>query len=81
MRRAKHRDERIRFNVASKNVARPSKGNKRNRGEIQMPRLKVGVQFYIDPTLLEAINDNVKANSQSEKLRLCVTEGYKRLKR
>lgn len=46
-----------------------------------MPRRMVGVQFYIDPTLLEAINTHVKAKSQSERIRLCVEQGYERLKR
>jgi hypothetical protein len=45
-----------------------------------MPRLKVGVQVYLNPELLQAINDNVNAKTQSERIRLCVTEGYNRLK-
>jgi hypothetical protein len=46
-----------------------------------MPRLKVGVQLYIDPDQLQAINDNIHAKTQSEKLRLCIQEGYKVLKK
>jgi len=46
-----------------------------------MQRLKVGVQFYVDPMLLQKIQDNIKGKSQSEKIRLCVQEGYQRLKR
>jgi spermidine synthase len=46
-----------------------------------MARLLVGVGVNIDPELLEAINTHVKAKSQSERLRLCITEGFKVLKR
>jgi hypothetical protein len=46
-----------------------------------MSRLLVAISFHIDPELLQAINDNVKGDSQSEKLRLCIREGYKHLRR
>lgn len=34
-----------------------------------MPRLKVGVNFYINSDILQFINDNVNGKSQSEKIR------------
>ena len=34
-----------------------------------MPRLKVGVNFYVNPDILQFINDNVNGKSQSEKIR------------
>lgn len=41
----------------------------------------VGVNFYVDPDLLQLINDNVKAKTQSERIRLCVQEGYEHLRK
>jgi len=44
-----------------------------------MPRLKVGVSFHIDPDLLDRINRDIPAKTQSERIRKCVEEGYKHL--
>ena len=41
-----------------------------------MPHLKVSIQFYIDPIMLQKINDNINGKTQSERIRLCVQEGY-----
>lgn len=41
-----------------------------------MPRLLVGISIYIDPTLLNAINENVNGKSQSEKIRRLLELGY-----
>ena len=46
-----------------------------------MPRLLVGTNFSIDPELLAKINENIKGKTQSEKLRLCVQEGYKHVRK
>jgi hypothetical protein len=46
-----------------------------------MPRLKVGVSFHVDPDLLDLINRNIPAKTQSERIRKCVEEGFKVLKR
>jgi hypothetical protein len=49
--------------------------------EPQLPRLLVAVSFSIDPDLLAKINRDIEGKTQSERLRLCVQEGYKLLKR
>jgi hypothetical protein len=46
-----------------------------------MARLLVGVSVNLDPELLAKINTNIKAKSQSERIRLCVEQGYEYLKR
>jgi len=46
-----------------------------------MPRLLVGITVYLDPNMLEAINTRVNGKSQSEKIRKCVEEGFKVLRR
>jgi len=45
-----------------------------------MPPLKVGVSFHVDPDLLDRINHDIPAKTQSERIRKCVEEGYERLK-
>jgi len=45
-----------------------------------MPRLKVGVSFHVDPDLLDRINHDIPAKTQSERIRKCVQEGYECLK-
>jgi hypothetical protein len=44
-----------------------------------MPRLLVGITVYLDPDTLAKINEKIKAKTQSERIRLCVEEGYVRL--
>jgi hypothetical protein len=44
-----------------------------------MQRHFVGVTLYINPTLLQSVNDNIKGKTQTEKLKLCVKEGYEHL--
>jgi hypothetical protein len=44
-----------------------------------MQRHFVGITLYIDPELLQDVNDNIQGKTQTEKLRLCVQEGYERL--
>jgi hypothetical protein len=46
-----------------------------------MPRPLVQIPIGIDPDLLDAIIKNVKGDSRTEKLRLCITKGYELLKR
>ena len=46
-----------------------------------MPRLLVGISVNLNPELLQAINDNVNAKTQSERVGLCITEGFKVLKK
>jgi hypothetical protein len=45
-----------------------------------MPRALVQISLSLDPDNLQAINDNIKGKTQSEKLRKCVQEGYEQLK-
>jgi len=46
-----------------------------------LPRPLVQIPIGIDPDLLDAIIKEVKGDSRTEKVRLCITEGYKVLKR
>jgi hypothetical protein len=76
MQRAKHHNERVSFRTSQTNAPRSSKRDKTDRGEDEMPHLKVSIQFYIDPIMLQKINDNINGKTQSERIRLCVQEGY-----
>lgn len=46
-----------------------------------MPRPLVQIPISLDPDLLDRIVKDIKGDSRTEKLRLCITEGYKVLKR
>jgi hypothetical protein len=46
-----------------------------------MSRRLVQISFCVDPDTLQAINDHIKGKSQNERIRLCVEEGFKVLKR
>ena len=81
MRRAKHHSERLNIGTSQTNVLRSSKRNQGDSGEIQMPRLLVGITVNLDPDLLDCINREIYGKTQSEKIRLCVEEGFKLLKR
>jgi len=76
MRGTSNLDQRTNFEFASKDAPRPSCGSKTDRGETRMSRLLVSTSICIDPDLLQAINDNVKGKNQSERIRLCIQEGY-----
>jgi metal-responsive CopG/Arc/MetJ family transcriptional regulator len=45
-----------------------------------MSRRLVQIPVSLDLNLLDAIIKNVKGDSRSEKIRLCVQEGYEHLK-
>jgi hypothetical protein len=48
---------------------------------MKMARLLVQIPIGIDPNLLEHILKDIEGDSRNEKLRLCIAEGYKVLKR
>jgi uncharacterized protein (UPF0216 family) len=52
------------------------KHSKNALGEDEMPRIKVGVHFCIDPELLAKINENIHGKNQSEKIRRLLGFGY-----